>query len=335
MRNPNLILDSGAYTVFKKGTTIDIDKYAEFVKTHDSLFCNYFTLDEIGDSAKSYKQWVYLRSLGLNPIPVYHIGGDERYLQKYLKQTDYIGLGAIANLSSTQRTYGLDHIWNKYLLDANKKPMYKVHGLGITAVPLLARYPWFSVDSTSVIFIASYGKLFLPIWKNGCWDYINGIISKVSPQGAHKASTLGSFFAFSPSMQEKYGELFSQFGFSLGYALYMERQKTRAQKKEQIVRQGGFPYFPETSPISTHQENTLSHSYVQRLLFNLTMFNELKKSLQNACILYMGTSVPHLISAFQHITPKHDVMLSFAYVQHCKEHHFTALREYKENKVNF
>lgn len=332
MNNPRIILDSGAYTVFKKGSSIDINKYAEFITNYHSVFCDYFNLDVIGSCAESYKHWVYLRSLGVNTIPVFHIGGDEKYLQKYLKQTNYIGLGAVANVSSPQRRHGLDYIWNKYFLDANKQPTCRVHGLGITALSLIQQYPWYSVDSVKLILDASYGKIYTPLWRDNQWDYVNSLTCKVSSQGNHQARTVGSFLNFSPHLQERYIELIEQFGFSLGQITYIEKQKTRIEKKSTDSRLSMFPHFFDT-PIRAKPEKsrTLADCFNHRLMYNLTIYNKLKENLQHPCIIYLGESRNFVKSASQFITPRHDILTSFAYMR-ADSQHITPLELYKANK---
>ena len=332
MNNPRIILDSGAYTVFKQGSTIDIDEYAEFVKNSNSVFCDYFNLDVIGDCVTSYKQWVYLRSLGLNPIPVFHLGGDETYLLKYLKQTDYIAIGAVAGKSTPQRLLALDYLWNKYFINSSGEPLYKIHGLGITALSLIQQYPWYSVDSVKLILDASYGKIYIPLWRDNQWDYINSLTCRVSSQGNHQARTAGSFLNFSPHLQERYIELIEQFGFSLGQITYIEKQKTRIEKKSTDSRLSMFPHFFDT-PIRAKPEKsrTLADCFNHRLMYNLTIYNKLKENLQHPCIIYLGASKKAVKSAFQFITPRHDILTSFAYMR-ADSQHITPLELYKANK---
>jgi hypothetical protein len=56
----------------------------------------------------------------------------------------------------------LDRIWDKYLTDGSGRPRLKVHGFGITAVPIMERYPWHSCDSSSWIQSAAFGSIVTP-----------------------------------------------------------------------------------------------------------------------------------------------------------------------------
>ena len=330
MNNPRIILDSGAYTVFKQGSTIDIDEYAEFVKNSNSVFCDYFNLDVIGDCVTSYKQWVYLRSLGLNPIPVFHLGGDETYLLKYLKQTDYIAIGAVAGKSTPQRLLALDYLWNKYFINSSGEPLYKIHGLGMTSIDLIKRYPWYSVDSTSILFTGIYGKIYLPLWRNNQWDYLNGIFCYVS-LGEHNTNAGVSFLSLSKFLQEKYMELFTQLGFSLGQMMYVEKRQTRVEKKSKDTRLSPFSSFSQDLIKNEVNKNKLNSCNIQRLMYNLTMYNKLKENLQKPCIIYLATGESFIATAFQFITPRHDLLFSYAYLKSSNNYRIL-LELYKANK---
>jgi hypothetical protein len=46
-----------------------------------------------------------------------------------------------------------------------------VHGFGLTSLPLMLRYPWYSVDSTTWLMTSRMGSIYIPRWKNGKWVY--------------------------------------------------------------------------------------------------------------------------------------------------------------------
>jgi hypothetical protein len=71
-------------------------------------------------------------------------------------------------ISTPQLFLWLDRIWDRYLTDGSGRPRLKVHGFGLTAIPLMQRYPWYSVDSSSWVQIASVGSVILPRGKVVC-----------------------------------------------------------------------------------------------------------------------------------------------------------------------
>ena len=135
-----LCIDSGAYSAFTKGKVIDVDEYIQYLHnlldTYPDYDIVYVNLDVIGDGAGSYKNWKIMREAGLTPMPIYHATTDIKWLKRYLKITDHIGLGAISNMSSAKRTWALDRLWDDYLTDDEGMPEVKVHGMGITSFPL-------------------------------------------------------------------------------------------------------------------------------------------------------------------------------------------------------
>jgi len=276
------MLDSGAYTVSRSNRTIDIDKYAEFVKEHIKLFDNCLNLDviqsgkkDLAETAKgSYHNWKYLRQQGVNAIPVFHLGTDEKWLERYLKQTDYICIGAIANLDTSQRIKGLDRIWKDYLTDSNGMPKLKVHGLGLTALDIVLRYPWYSVDSSSPSITAGFGQVYVPDITKKEPDYFNSFTMKVSDQANYPKSKMGhgarTFLGQPPTFQKKYRTLFQEHGFELGDVTYQEIRERRS-KKHRIDPPPTL--FDLTRPSSNKE--TLANGHMARYLWNLSVWREI------------------------------------------------------------
>ncbi len=161
----DVALDSGAYSIDSgavSGDNLTIDAYAEYVKKEGDRYTIRFTFDKLMDGAQSYKNWVWLRKQGLDVLPVYHPGTPEKYLKRYLRQTDYISLGSVANMHRGELMKVLRIIWQDHLLDKKDNPICKVHGLGITSYNVMAAFPWYSVDSTSANIRAAYGTMLLP-----------------------------------------------------------------------------------------------------------------------------------------------------------------------------
>lgn len=330
--NPKVILDSGAYTAHKKGIVINIDEYASFVKKHSSEFAGCFNLDSIGNAKVSYENWIHLKEKGADTIPVYHIGTDEKYLVKYLEQTDYIGLGAIANLDTTQRMLSLSRIWENYLIDEQGYPKVKVHGLGLTAIPIMMRYPWYSVDSFTPVISAVWGSVLLPWFDSkGVPHFFNLFICRISDQGNHKGGLANSYPSLPVSTREKYSKMFEQYGFKLGEIAYQEKRPRRG-KKDEIERKPK-PMFDLIRP-SDPEIKTLANSWEERMRWNLTIWSILRERLPryprkfhhnepsyeeriregDKTIMYMGVSTTTHMEIFSMIEPKLDILISYAYL---------------------
>ena len=161
----SLFLDSGAFSAFTKNVEINIDEYIEFIKKHKQHLDIYANLDVIGNAEGTLKNQKYMESKGLNPMPCFHYKEDNKYLEHYVNNYDYIALGGVAQLkgNKVQLKYWLDELWEKYLTKDDGTAKLKVHGFGMTNVELMKRYPWYSVDSTSWVLTGRFGGVFCDI----------------------------------------------------------------------------------------------------------------------------------------------------------------------------
>jgi len=209
-----VLLDSGAITVHTKGIQIDIEKFAEFAIAHKNLFrSGVFNLDVIGSASKSYDNWMTLRRLGLDTIPVYHMGDGAEYLTKYMDNSEYISLGGMTRTNVGTRLYELDYVWNNYILDAGGRSRVRVHGLGLTDEVCLLRYPWFSVDSKGTIARAAYGSVMIPR-RMGSYSSLNDIL--VSTQSrVHTAGSISSIYSMPERSRRQLKEMFAELGFCI------------------------------------------------------------------------------------------------------------------------
>lgn len=165
--NRKVFLDSGAFSAFTKGVSVDIPKYCEYIKRNKDIIEHVdgdilaSVLDGIGDPLKTYQNQLEMERLGVRPLPCFHYGEDERYLEWYIANYTYITIGGMVPISTPQLKIWLDRIWEKYLTDGAGRPKVRVHGFGLTTVSLMERYPWYSVDSSSWVQIARVGGMML------------------------------------------------------------------------------------------------------------------------------------------------------------------------------
>ncbi len=175
-----LCIDSGAFSAYQQKDEIDLGQWIAFCKEVGGRYAGttYVNLDVIakgrGDdnaSRQSYHNWIAMRRAGLDPLPVYHVNSDPKWLLKYLRKTDRIGLGAMAKMPDRKRILVLDRLWRQHLMTPDGKPKVKVHGMGLTSFALVARYPWHSFDSTTWMMQASYGRVYIPPFKGRRWAF--------------------------------------------------------------------------------------------------------------------------------------------------------------------
>lgn len=174
-------LDSGAYSAWSKGTKIDLDEYCHFIRANIEQIEVYASLDCIPGApgrnatpdereraaAQSWANYIYMVNDGLDPIPVYHYGEHPKHLERMLDYgCQYIGIGGLVGVPGPKRKLWLDEIFDR-LVDDSGQPTVKTHGFGMTAIPLIFRYPWYSVDSTTWIQVTANGAIYLPAVKAG------------------------------------------------------------------------------------------------------------------------------------------------------------------------
>lgn len=221
-----LMIDSGAFSAFHQKKPLDVFEYIEYLLkvVEEYPEAEYVNLDVIGgDGSDSYRNWSIMRAAGLNPLPVYHVSTDPKWLKRYMRHTDSIGLGAIANMSTQKRTWALDRIWHEYLVDPDRMPKVKVHAMGVTSFPLMQRYPWYSIDSTSWLQAAMYGKLFIPHTTNGQWDYnrkpyVIGVSSR-SPMTKERGQHISNL---PPRMKQHLMRYIEMVGFKYGKSKFVD-----------------------------------------------------------------------------------------------------------------
>jgi hypothetical protein len=138
-----VVLDSGAFTAAKTGERIDLVEFAEWVRSErarDSRVTEAFTLDVIGgDWRESLRNTEELHRLGVEVIPVFHVGEPTDVLRALVRDYPKVGLGGAVRYRKRMEWAALcfREVWPA-----------RLHGLGFgeTALRVL---PWHSIDNSS------------------------------------------------------------------------------------------------------------------------------------------------------------------------------------------
>lgn len=144
-----VFLDSGAFTVFTQGQTVDVYDYGRWVSKYEDKFELYANLDVIGYGKESAEgTWRNQRILedefGLSPLPVFHSGEDWSVLERYLEAGyDYIALGGLVG-------QGVSNLmpWLVQCFQMGEGAAV-FHAFGMTSNEPLYALPWYSADSSS------------------------------------------------------------------------------------------------------------------------------------------------------------------------------------------
>lgn len=242
--NEKVFLDSGAFSAFTQGVEIDLPTYCRFIQENADVIEVASVLDAIGDPQKTYENQKAMEALGVRPLPCFHSGEDGRYCEYYVANYEHMTLGGMVGASTPALIKWLDTIWERYLTDGAGRPKVKVHGFGITSIPIMKRYPWYSVDSSSWLQVSSIGAVLHPDWGT-----IN--LSATSPSRKQEGQ---HFDTLAPIHQEALAREFEGLGYSVeelrtSYLArrtfcmwaYMELQKRISGTRQEFVNeQPGF-----------------------------------------------------------------------------------------------
>jgi hypothetical protein len=169
---PEVFADSGAYSAWKLGATIDVVEYAAWVRRWSHLFTTYANLDVIGDAERAASETAanqrILEEAGLTPLPVFHAGEPWEALDALLERGyDYIGLGGLVG----RRAKAIAPWLVKVFTRAEGKAVF--HGFGLTNLNLSRSFGFYSLDSTTWANGHRYGEVQL-------WDERSRSVLKLS-----------------------------------------------------------------------------------------------------------------------------------------------------------
>lgn len=147
-----LLVDSGAFTAWKAGTTIKLDDYCRFIEALPVKPWRYFTLDVVGDPEASMQNYQMMLDRGFNPVPIFTRGEDPSVIDDYYKTSDVVGIGGLVG---TRRNKGfINGIMEKI---GNRR----CHWLGFTSANYMKHYKPYMCDSSSWAGALRFGQISL------------------------------------------------------------------------------------------------------------------------------------------------------------------------------
>ncbi len=213
----DLMLDSGAFSAWNRGTPIDLNKYIGYLKANKHLLHSYISLDIIpGESGSagrrnrqlkdyevaargSYENHQKMRAEGLSPIPVFHQGESYSWLERMLKDGEaYISLSPFKDVNLKTRQRWLDRTFA--ILKGSK---VKTHGLSATHYIIMRDYPWTSVDSTTWSITPGYGGILVPAHEDGKPNYLLPYRGVIMTGVNHQWGQVRQFGLLGPTYQRE------------------------------------------------------------------------------------------------------------------------------------
>lgn len=180
-----VMLDSGAYSCWKRGEELDLDQYIDYLLEHHEHLWAYVALDEIPGTPNvrpsrdeiiraaeiSYENTCRMVEAGLSPMPVFHQGEPFKYLDRLLDDGfDFVGISPANDRNTSEKRRWLDEVF-AHLCGPHGYPEIKTHGLGFTTPNIALRYPWYSFDSITWLSAGGFGSIYIPYFVNGEPDY--------------------------------------------------------------------------------------------------------------------------------------------------------------------
>lgn len=286
----SLFLDSGAFSALTQGVTIDIHDYINFIKKHQPFIDIYANLDVIGvggnmpnelTAKKTLENQKIMEKEGLNPLPAFHCGEPFEYLKYYVDNYEYIGLGGMVGTgSASSLAPWLEKCFGEFICDNNGMPKIKVHGFGVTALNILIRFPWYSVDSTSWIITGRNGAILVPRFRKGEWIYDeNSWRIAVSSRSPSKKEAKWHIDTLPPKQKQLILEYIHDKGYNLGKSSFKEVSQSHELNENERWAEKKPEDKNAPRLLEIIEEEGISNRYQLRDEMNIIYFQDLEKNM--------------------------------------------------------
>lgn len=183
-----VILDSGAFSAWNSGRSIDRQRYLEFILQMRALYPKAkvypvnldvipgkqgekITKSQVEESAhQGWENYEYFKKHGIESIHVFHEGEDFKWLHKMIGTVDYIGVSPCNDSSLPKKVEWCKHVFHEV------PEGQKTHGFAVTSQRLMKTFPWYSVDSASWAISAGLGN----VWTSYGTLYFGGRGNKLN-----------------------------------------------------------------------------------------------------------------------------------------------------------
>lgn len=258
-----MLLDSAAFSVWTRGLTLDLDEYADYCHQafEDGIITAAASVDvipgefgrvpspeeAIASASKGWENYLYLveeRKLPTHKmLHIFHQGEDIKWLETLMQYNDdyvksggdplYIGLSPANDRTTKQKALWLDKIM-PYLTNSDGSAKVKWHGFGVTAVDLMKRYPWFTVDSTAWMRAGAYGAVKVPQFSKA-HPYLDSKLIVSVTEGTGMSQANKHYSSFSAREQRAVRDYLKSIGLSIEAVGQDEKEGVAARQKANII----------------------------------------------------------------------------------------------------
>ena len=178
-----LFIDSAAFTAHTLGKEVDVDEYIEYLNSIDDhthcfaqvdhipgRFRQPKTQEELREAPKlSWDNYLYMKDKVKSKhklLPIFHQGESWNWLKNMLEYKDndghiqYIGLSPANDVHTAAKEAFIEKCFA--IIAKSSNPNVKTHAFGMTSLPLLEKYPFYSADSTGWIMVGAMGNIMTP-----------------------------------------------------------------------------------------------------------------------------------------------------------------------------
>jgi hypothetical protein len=135
-----LVIDCGAFTAHRRGETISLDAYCEFIGQMPVRPWRYFALDVVGDPVRTLANYDRMIERGLRPIAIFTRGESLEVLEHYYRTADVIGTGGMTDMPG----------WHGFINGLTKAAAgRRLHWLGFTNLRFMKFYRPYMADSSN------------------------------------------------------------------------------------------------------------------------------------------------------------------------------------------
>ena len=162
-----LIFDSGAFSAWSAGKSVDVKAYAEWALEKQEKFPRVVAINldvipgERGRTStererkegmeRSLKNADYLRSQRLNVMEVFHQDENQDFLDLLVSRMTPNGVLGISPRNDVRVNKKIEwqEVLMRHLYEKHGKNFPRTHGLAVTSYSMLASFPYYSADSST------------------------------------------------------------------------------------------------------------------------------------------------------------------------------------------
>ena len=149
-----IILDNGAFSIWKKGISVDWNKFYEWVDLNIDDIEFYFIPDVIDGTEEENDHLIadYFLKGRSKGVPIWHVNESLERLYRLMNSFDYIAFGSAGDYSQlgTDKWHSKIKEAMSVVCDDYGYPKVKIHMLRCLNPRLFTKYPFYSGDSTNV-----------------------------------------------------------------------------------------------------------------------------------------------------------------------------------------